>query len=139
MKQIFTSLLGVSLLATTLLSCSKDVQKETRQQAAVAPEVIKANVPAGQTYVLNLVTGNSASIQTQARHYQVSEMATASDGSTVYKYTGGKGYAGADEVTLQQTITSTVQNGGGCHNNHSSSYTTTTTLKTTVIKFTVAN
>jgi hypothetical protein len=78
---------------------------------------------------------SSASIKTQARYHQLSEVATAQDGSTVYKYVAGKSYTGADEVTLLQTTTSITQS-SSC----SGSYTnrTTTTLKTVVIKFNVA-
>ena len=138
MKSIFTYLGGFFLLSTILLSCSKDVQNETRQQTA-APQIIKATVPAGQTYILNMGTGTTASIVTQALHYQLSEVATAPNGGAVYKYTAGKGYSGADEVTLQQTATYTSQSSGGCHNNHMNGSTTTTTFKTVVIKFDVAN
>src|SRR5438309_1448285 len=98
MKSSFTYLGGLFLLSTTLLSCSKDMQDEFRQKA-VAPQVIQANVPAGQTYILNMSPGTTASIQTQAQHYQLSQIATARDGGIVYQYTAQKGYAGADEVT----------------------------------------
>lgn len=140
MKQIFTSLLGFSLLAITTLSCTKESHDQTsRQTEAVQAQVITSNLPAGQTYVLNLGTGTSASIKVQALHHQLSEIATAPDGSTVYKYIAAKGYAGADEVTLQQTLTATAQS-GGCSNRHNDSNGyTTTTLKTTVVKLNVAN
>ena len=137
MKRIVSSLLGVSLLATTTLSCSKDVQKETAQQAQ-ATQVIQANVPAGETYVLNLGTGSTATITAQARHSVISEIATAPNGITVYKYASAKAFAGADEVTLQQKITSTSQGGGGCFTGGSGSHTTTS-YKTIIVKLAVAN
>lgn len=136
MKQISMYFFGVSLLSFALLSCSKEAHNDFKQQAAT-PQVIEATVPAGQTYSLNLGTGTAATILSQAQHFQVSEIATARDGNVVYKYTAGKGYAGGDEVTLQQTIKYTSQ-GGGCSQNHSNG-TTTTTVQTTVIKFNVAN
>jgi hypothetical protein len=137
MKRIAISLFGVSLLAITTLSCSKDVQNETAQQGQ-SSQVIQATVPAGETYVLNLGTGSSASIKAQARHFEVSEIATASNGITVYKYAAAKAFAGADEVTLQQQITSTSQQGGSCFSGGSSSHTTTS-YKTIVVKFNVSN
>ena len=137
MKRIFTYLTGFSLLAITTVSCTKESHNEMRPQAAAAPQVISAIVPAGQSYELNLGRGTTASIQTQALHYQFSQIVAAPDGSTVYKYTAGKGFAGADEVTLKQTITSTsVSN--GCNRTYSNSYTSTAS-KTIVIKFDVAN
>lgn len=142
MKQLFTYLVGFSLLAITTISCSKEEQNESRPQAqAVAPQqVVSASVSAGQTYFLSMSTGSTASIKTQALHYAVSEIATAPDGSSVYRYSAAKGFAGADEVTLQQTITSTSQ-GGGCSNGNSNHTTeqTTTTYKAITIKFNVAN
>jgi hypothetical protein len=137
MKRIVTSLFGVSLLAFTTLSCSKDVQNETAQQGQ-SPQVIQATVPAGETYVLNLGTGGSASIKAQARHFEVSEIATAPNGITVYKYAAAKAFTGADEVTLQQKTTSTSQQSSGCFTGGSSSHTTTS-YKTIVVKLTVAN
>jgi hypothetical protein len=138
MKRIATYLMGFSLLAITTVSCSKEGHEETRQQAQAAPQVINATVPAGDTYVLNLGTGSSARIKVQALHHQFSEIATAPNGSTVYKYTAAKGFSGADEVTLQQTVTSIVQGGGGCYGNYSDNHTTTT-VKTIAIKFNIAN
>lgn len=137
MKQLFMYLAGFSLLAIATVSCSKEGNDEMRQQAAQAPEVMKATVPAGQTYVLDMGAGNTASIQAQARHYQFSEMATAPDGNVAYKYTPAKGYTGTDEVTLQQTITYTSQGGGWCGSRGDEH--TTTAIKTVVIKFDVAN
>jgi hypothetical protein len=137
MKRILNSLFGVSLLAITTLSCSKDVQNETTQQTQ-SPQVIQANVPAGETYVLNLGAGSTASIKAQARHFEVSEIATAPNGTTVYKYAAAKAFTGADEVTLQQKTTSTSQQSSGCFSGGSSSHTTTS-YKTIVIKLNVAN
>ena len=138
MKKMFTYFTGFSLLAIATLSCSKDQHHETRQQATT-PQVITANVPAGQTYVLNLGVGSTASIQTQAQHSQLSTITKAADGNTVYKYTAAKGYAGADQVTLQQMITYTTQeSGGGCSNHHENE-STTTSLKTIVVKMNVAD
>lgn len=137
MKRIFTYLAGFSLFIITTLSCSKKDPEEIRQQAA-APQVINASVSAGQTYVLNMGTESSVSIKTQALHHQLSEIAMVPDGSTVYKYAAAKGYAGADEVTLQQTITSTAQ-GGGCYNGNQTNGHTITTVKTIAIKLNVAN
>lgn len=136
MKRIATYVACFSLLAITTVSCTKEGHDEMRQQVQT-PQVMKATVPAGQTYVLNMGTGNTASIRTQALHYQYSDIATAPDGTTVYKYTAAKGFSGADEVTLQQTITSTSQ-GSGCSSSNTDR-NTTTTLKTIVIKFDVAN
>jgi hypothetical protein len=136
MKRIATSLVGVSLLAIMTFSCSKDVQNETAQQSQ-SPQVIQAHIPVGETYVLNLGAGSSASIKAQARHFEVSEIATASNGITVYKYAAAKAFTGADEVTLQQKITSASQS-GGCFTGGSSSHTTTS-YKTIVVKFTVSN
>jgi hypothetical protein len=100
------------------------------------PQVICASVPAGQTYVLNLERGSTVTIKTQALHYQLSEVATAPDGNKFYKYAAAKGYAGTDQVMLQQTITSIAQD-GGCYGNNNGY--TTTTLKTIAVKFNVAN
>ena len=138
MKQLFTYLAGFSLLTFTTVSCTKDAHNEMKQPT-IAPQVLAAKVLPGETYVLNMGPGASASIVTQALHYEFSQISTASDGSAVYKYAPGKGYTGSDEVTLQQTITSITSSGGGCHNgNHSEQYSTTAT-KTMVIKFNVAN
>jgi hypothetical protein len=137
MKHTATYLIGVFLLALTTLSCSKEGHEETRQQASAAPQMVQANLSADQTYSFSLGTGSTASIKTQAQHYQISEIATAPNGNTVYRYIPLKSYAGADEVTLQQTITSTVQS-GGCAPGHTNSRTTTM-LKTIVLKFNIAN
>lgn len=138
MKRIVTYLACFSLLAITTSSCSKEEHNEITQQAQV-PQVINANVAAGQTYVLNMGAESTVSIKTQALHHQLSEISTALDGSTVYKYAPAKGYTGADEVTLQQTITSTSGGGGGCYNGNQTNGHTTTTVKTIAIKFNVAN
>jgi hypothetical protein len=138
MKRIFTSLMGLSLLAITTLSCNKDDDQYEMRQQAVTPQVINAKVPAGQAYVFNMGAGVTASIQKQALHFQVSEIATASNGGSIYKYIAGKGFTGVDEVTLQQTITSTMQ-GSGCHNNYMNGSSMTTAVKTIVIKLNVAN
>jgi hypothetical protein len=139
MKRIFTYLAGFSLLSITTISCTKDAQVESRQQKAVAPQFVNADVPAGQTYVLNLGMGSTVSIQKQALHYQLSEVSKAADGTSVYKYTAAKDYAGSDEVTLQQAVISAVQSsGGGCSSNHyNSNGQTATTFKTIAIKFNV--
>ncbi len=139
MTRIVTYLAGFSFLAVTALSCTKEAQHETRQQAQT-PEVIKANVPAEQTYVLNMGAASTVKIEAQAQHYQLSEVATSADGNTVYTYTGAKGFSGADEVMLQQTITSSssTSQGNGCSNSQTNGYSTTT-IKTIVIKFEVAN
>jgi hypothetical protein len=140
MKRIFTYLAGFSLLSITTISCSKEGHDQTSQQRTtsqnVAAQVINAKVPAEQTYVLNLGPESTASIKTQALHYQLSEIATASDGNTIYKYITAKGFSGTDEVTLQQT-----NKDGGCNNsnhNHANGYAATS-LKTIVIKLNVAN
>jgi hypothetical protein len=138
MKSIFTSLVGISLLSLALLSCSKDGPYEMRQQAQAAPQVINASVRVGQAYVLNMGDGSTASIVTQALHYQLSEITTAPNGGAVYKYISGKGFSGTDEVTLQQTLTSTMQ-GSGCHNNHMNGSSMATAVKTIVIRLNVAN
>lgn len=138
MKRTVTYLAGFLLLAITTISCSKEGHDEVTQQAAT-PQVIQANVPAEQTYTLNMESGSTASIKTQALHHQLSEVATAPNGNTVYRYAAAKGYSGADEVTLQQTITSIAQSGSGCYNGNQTSERTITSFKTIVIKFNVAN
>lgn len=131
--------MGLSILSLTTLSCKKEAHDETTRQQVVTPQIIKADVPGGQTYVLNMGAGTTASIVTQAQHYQLSEIATAANGGTVYKYIAQKGYAGLDEVTLQQTTSATMQS-GGCHNNHMSGYSNATASSNTiVIKFNVGN
>lgn len=137
MKQIFTCLTGFSLLLLTLISCRKEAQQGNRQQIEPT-QTIRANITAGQTYVLDLGTGSTAIIKAQASHYQLSQVATASEGNTVYKYAAVKGYAGTDEVTLQQTTISTSHASAGCSVAHGDDYTTTS-MKTFVVKFAVAN
>lgn len=136
MKQIFTSLLGFSLLALTTASCTKESHDATSRQQETA-QVIEANVPAGQTYVLNLGPGSTASIKMQSLHHQLSEIATASGGNTVYRYTAAKGYSGADAVTLQQTVTAKAHS-GSCNRDYRDERMTTT-VKTISIKLNVAN
>jgi hypothetical protein len=138
MKRIFTSLMGLFLLTITTLSCTKDDGQYEMRQEAVTPQVINAKVPAGQAYTFNMGAGVSASIQKQALHFQVSEIATAPNGGSVYKYVAGKGFSGVDEVTLQQTITSTMQ-GSSCHSNNMNGSSMATAVKTIVIKLNVAN
>lgn len=135
MKKIFTYLPGFFIFTLIIFSCRKESHNEKRQQVEPT-QVLNATVPSGQTYVLNVGAGSTVSIDKQASHYQRSEVAAASDGSTVYQYAASKGYAGADEVSLLQTTTSTSP-GGGCSGG-SSEYTTTT-IRTIVIKFDVAN
>lgn len=135
MKQIFTPLACLSVLLLAMPSCRKEAQHENRQQFDPA-QTVQANVSAGQTYVLSMGTGSTAIIKQQASHYELSQVATAEDGNAVYKYAAVKGYTGTDEVTLQQTTTST-SHGGGCSNNHDSY--ATTSIKTVVVKFAVAN
>lgn len=136
MKRISTYLMGLSILALTTVSCSKEAHDETTRQQAVVPQVIKADVSVGQTYVLNMGAGTTASIVTQAQHYQLSEVATAPNGGSIYKYIAQKGFAGTDEVTLQQTVAATQ--GDGCHRNHSNGLASTS-LRTVVIKLNVGN
>ena len=138
MKSIFTYLAGFSLLSLTAISCSKESHTQMRQPAQT-PQVVNATVPAGETYVLNLGAGSTASIEKQAKHYQVSEITTAPNGTTDYKYTAAKGFAGADEVTLQQAVTYNTMTGVNCSRGNTDDYTTTTTYKTIVVKLNVAN
>lgn len=139
MKRIATYLAGVSLLTLAASSCTKESHSEMRQQPATS-QIIKASVSPGQTYVLNLGSTSATSIQTQAQHAQHSAIVTAGNGSTSYQYISQKGFAGADEVTLQQTTTQTTSSGGGCGQGYNNSGTrTTTSVSTIVVKLTVAN
>lgn len=136
MKTIFTCLAGFTLLALTTLSCRKEGHDEKRQFVD-SPQTVTATVPAGQTYTMTMATESVATISRQASHYERSEILRSLDGSTVYQYVAAKGYTGADEVTLQQSITSATP-GGGCSGSYGSAQATTT-YKTIVIKFDVAN
>lgn len=135
MKKFFTVLTGFSVLTLSTISCQKEGH-DNRISRTETPQSIPATVASGQTYTLNLEAGSAANITKQASHYLISEVSTESDGNTVYKYSAAKGYAGADEVTLQQTTISTSP-GGSCGNHDGGQ--TTTTLKTVVIKFDVTN
>src|SRR5689334_15425941 len=134
MKKIFTVLAGFSVLALSTVSCQKE-EHERQISRVETPQNMTASVPSGQTYTLNLEPGSTANISKQASHFLISEIVTASDGSTVYKYLSAKGFTGIDEVTLQQTITSTSSAGGGCGNDNHEGFQTTTIYKTVVIKF----
>lgn len=136
MKQIFTYPLAFALLALCMLSCRKEEHERTSRQMETS-QVVNATVVSGQTYVLNLGAGSKAAISRQASHYELSEIATASDGSANYKYVAAKDFTGSDEVTLQQTMTSTLP-GGGCSSSHSDSHSTTT-VNSIVVKLNVAN
>lgn len=136
MKTIFTCLAGLSLLALTTLSCRKEGHDEKRQTSNLT-QTITATVPAGQTYSMTMETESIASISRQAAHYERSEILRTPSGSLVYQYAAAKGYTGSDEVTLQQTVTSTGSV-GGCSGGHSSGQESTM-YKTIVIKFDVAN
>ena len=135
MKRIFTYLAGFSLLFVVSISCRKEGHDE-KMQIREQSQLVNAVVPSGQTYVYSVIAGSSVSINKQASHYQVSETTPASDGSISYTYVPLKGYTGADEVTLTQTILSTVH-GGSCSGHGGGE--SVTTVNTIVIKFDVAN
>lgn len=137
MKHIFTRLAVLSFFAFAALSCRKEERQENRRQVEPA-QTVQATLTAGQTYVLNMTAGSTVSIDKQAMHYQLSEVATALDGITAYRYAATKDYTGPDEVTLQQMVTSTSTGSGGCSGSQAEEHTTTS-IKTIVIKFNVAN